>query len=145
MKKMMIGMMFIAALSLFAGCSNSASGSDNGEVDYAARLLGTWYTPGYDADQYISVTDTTENPPLTYKYKAKRTFTRTESVAEINYKDSSDESLVKNGPKREDDKIIDITATYFQIKKDSQKIEYEILSNGKLRLFHSDFFIYERK
>ena len=44
MKKMMIGIMLIATFSLFAGCSNSASGSDNGEVDYAARLLGTWYT-----------------------------------------------------------------------------------------------------
>jgi len=39
-------MMLIAALSLFAGCSNSASGSDDAEVDYAARLLGTWYTSG---------------------------------------------------------------------------------------------------
>ena len=145
MKKMMIGMMFIAALGLFAGCSNSASGSDNGEVDYAARLLGTWYTPGYDADQYISVINTTENPPLTYKYKTKLTFTRTEFIAEGSYKDSSDESLIKNGPKRERDQIIDITTTYFQIRKDSQKIEYEILPNGKLRLSHSNYFIYERK
>ena len=145
MKKMMIGMMLIAALGLFAGCSNSASGSDNGEVDYAARLLGTWYTPGYDADQYISVTDITENPPLTYKYKAKLTFTRTEIISEGSYKDSSDESLVKNGTRTVTHKIIAITATYFQEKKDSLKIDYEILPNGKLRLAHSDFFIYERK
>lgn len=68
MKKMMIGIMLIATFSLFAGCSNSASGSDNGKVDYAARLLGTWYTPGYDADQYISVTDTTP-PPLRMNIK----------------------------------------------------------------------------
>ena len=145
MKKMMIGIMLIAALGLFAGCSNSASGSDNGEVDYAARLLGTWYTPGYDAGKYIFVTDTTQNPPLTYQYKEKLTFTRTEYVEEIDYKDSSDESLIKNGPRRDGDKIIDITATYFQIRKDSDKIEYEILPNGKLRLYYLDFFIFEKK
>ena len=142
MKKMMIGMMLIAALSLFAGCSNSASGSDNGEVDYAARLLGTWYTPGYDTDQYISVTDT---PPLTYEYKEKLTFTRTEIISEGSYKNSSDESLIKNGPRTVTHKIIAITATYFQEKKDSVKIDYEILPNGKLRVAHSDYFIYEKK
>ena len=65
MKKMMIGMMLIAALGLFAGCSNGASGNDNGgEVDYAARLLGTWYTPGYDGGQYIPVTDEIRTPSL---------------------------------------------------------------------------------
>ena len=57
-------MMLIAALSLFAGCSNSASGSDDAEVDYAARLLGTWYTPGYDGGQYIPVTDEIRTPSL---------------------------------------------------------------------------------
>ena len=145
MKKMMIGIMLIAALGLFAGCSNSASGSDNGEVDYAARLLGTWYTPGYDADQYISVTDITENSPLTYEYKEKLTFTRTEIISEGSYKDSSDESLVKNGTRTVTHKIIAITATYFQEKKDSAKTDYEILPNGKLRVAHSDYFIYEKK
>ncbi|MGI5092703.1 hypothetical protein [Treponema socranskii] len=146
MKKMMIGMMLIAALGLFAGCSNGASGSDDGgEVDYAARLLGTWYTPDYDADQYISVTDTTENPPLTYEYKAKLTFTRTEIISEGSFRNSSDTSLVKNGTRTVIHKIIAITATYFQEKKDSAKTDYEILPNGKLRFAHSDYFIYERK
>ena len=146
MKKMMIGMMLIAALSLFAGCSNGASGSDDGgEVDYAARLLGTWYTPGYDADQYISVVDKTKTPFLTYEYKAKLTFTRTEIISEGSYKNSSDESLIENGPRTVTHKIIAITATYFQEKKDSVKIDYEILPNGKLRVAHSDYFIYEKK
>ncbi|MGI5106334.1 hypothetical protein H0R94_04725 [Treponema socranskii] len=145
MKKMMIGMMLIAALGLFAGCSNGASGSDDGgEVDYAARLLGTWYTPGYDADQYISVTDTTP-PPLTYEYKAKLTFTRTEIISEGSFRNSSDTSLVKNGTRTVIHKIIAITATYFQEKKDSAKTDYEILPNGKLRFAHSDYFIYEKK
>jgi len=144
MKKMMIGIMLIATFSLFAGCSNSASGSDNGEVDYAARLLGTWYTPGYDADQYISVTDTTP-PPLTYEYKAKLTFTRTEIISEGSFRNSSDTSLVKNGTRTVIHKIIAITATYFQEKKDSAKTDYEILPNGKLRFAHSDYFIYEKK
>ena len=143
MKKMMIGMMLIAALGLFAGCSNGAAGSDGGgEVDYAARLLGTWYTPGYDADQYISVTDT---PPLTYEYKEKLTFTRTEIISEGSYKNSSNTSLVKNGTRTVIHKIIAITATYFQEKKDSAKTDYEILPNGKLRVAHSDYFIYEKK
>ena len=144
MKKMMIGMMLIAALSLFAGCSNGVSGNDNGgEVDYAARLLGTWYTPGYDADQYIPVTDTTI--PLTYEYKAKLTFTRTEIISEGSYKNSSDESWLKNGTRTVIHKIIAITATYFQEKKDSLKIDYEILPNGQIRFGHSNSFIYERK
>lgn len=51
-----------------------------------------WETPGYDNDEYISVTDTTKTPPLTYKYKEKLTFTRTEFISKISYKDSSDES-----------------------------------------------------
>ena len=144
MKKMMIGMMLIAALGLFAGCSNGASGSDDGgEVDYAARLLGTWYTPGYDADQYISVIDTTH--PLTYEYKAKLTFTRTEIISEGSFRNSSDTSWLKNGTRTVIHKIIAITATYFQEKKDSAKTDYEILPNGKLRFAHSDYFIYERK
>ena len=141
----MIGMMLIAALGLFAGCSNSASGSDNGEVDYAARLLGTWYTPGYDADQYISVVDKTKTPFLTYEYKAKLTFTRTEIISEGSYKNSSNTSLVKNGTRTVIHKIIAITATYFQEKKDSLKIDYEILPNGQIRFGHSNSFIYERK
>ena len=78
-----------------------------------------WETPGYDNDEYISVTDTTKTPPLTYKYKEKLTFTRTEFISKMSYKDSSDESWIKNGTRTETDKIIAITATYFQIKKDS--------------------------
>ena len=146
MKKMMIGMMLIAALGLFAGCSNGASGSDDGgEVDYAARLIGTWYTPGYDRDEYISVIDETHTPPLTYKYKTKLTFTRTEFIAEGSYKDSSDESWLKNGTRTETDKIIAVTATYFQQRKDSIKIDYELLPNRRIRFGHSNSFIYERK
>lgn len=141
MKKMLIGIMLIAALGIFAGCSNSASG----DSDYAARLLGTWYTPGYDRDEYISVTDNAETPPLTYKYKTKLTFTRTEFIAEGSYKDSSDESLIKNGTRIETDKIIAVTATYFQQRKDSIKIDYELLPNRRIRFEHSDYFIYERK
>ncbi len=76
-----------------------------------------WETPGYDNDEYISVTDTTKTPPLTYKYKEKLTFTRTEFISKMSYKDSSDESWIKNGTRTETDKIIAITATYFQIKK----------------------------
>ena len=37
----------------------------------------------------------------------------------MSYKDSSDESWIKNGTRTETDKIIAITTTYFQIKKDS--------------------------
>lgn len=150
MKKLLTAMLLGAALFAVSGCTNAAGGGSgnggtSGEIDYLARLIGMWETPGYDNDEYISVVDNTETPPLTYKYKEKLTFTRTELISKTSYKDSSDESLVKNGTRKDIDKIIDITATYFQIRKDSQKIEYEILPNGKLRLGRSNFFIFKRK
>lgn len=43
MKKMMIGMMLIAALGLFAGCSNGASGSDDGGSGNNGGESGTGY------------------------------------------------------------------------------------------------------
>mgnify|MGYP000922825261 CR=1 FL=1 len=150
MKKLLTAMLLGAALFAVSGCTNAAGGGSgnggtSGEIDYLARLIGTWYTPGYDRDEYISVIDETHTPPLTYKYKTKLTFTRTEFIAEGSYKDSSDEEWVKNGTKTETDKIIAITATYFQIKKDSIKMDYEIQPNGNLRLTKTDFFIFKRK
>lgn len=150
MKKLLTAMLLGAALFMVSGCTNAAGGGSgnggtSGEIDYLARLIGMWETPGYDRDEYISVIDETHTPPLTYKYKAKLTFTRTELISKMSYKDSSDEEWVKNGTKTETDKIIAITATYFQIKKDSIKMDYEIQPNGNLRLTKTDFFIFKRK
>ena len=127
MKKLLTAMLLGAALFMVSGCTNAAGGGSgnggtSGEIDYLARLIGMWETPGYDNDEYISVVDNTKTPPLTYKYKAKLTFTRTEFISKMSYKDSSDESWIKNGTRTETDKIIAITATYFQIKKDSIKM-----------------------
>lgn len=150
MKKLLTAMLLGAALFAVSGCTNAAGGESgnggtSGEIDYLARLIGMWETPGYDNDEYISVVDNTKTPPLTYKYKAKLTFTRTELISKMSYKDSSDESWIKNGTRTETDKIIAITATYFQIKKDSSKIDYEILPNGNLRFNQTDSFTFERK
>ena len=150
MKKLLTAMLLGAALFAVSGCTNAAGGGSgnggtSGEIDYLARLIGMWETPGYDNDEYISIVDNTKTPPLTYKYKAKLTFTRTELISKMSYKDSSDEEWVKNGTKTETDKIIAITATYFQIKKDSIKMDYEIQPNGNLRLTKTDFFIFKRK
>ena len=150
MKKLLTAMLLGAALFMVSGCTNAAGGGSgnggtSGEIDYLARLIGTWYTPGYDRDEYISVIDETHTPPLTYKYKTKLTFTRTEFIAEGSYKDSSDESWLKNGTRTETDKIIAVTATYFQQRKDSIKIDYELLPNRRIRFGHSNSFIYERK
>ena len=84
--------MLIAALSLFAGCSNSASGSDDAEVDLCgttARYVvhaGLRWRSIYSRHWWNTYS-------FPYKYKAKVTFTRTEYVVEIDYEDSSD---VKN-------------------------------------------------
>ena len=150
MKKLLTAMLLGAALFAVSGCTNAAGGESgnggtSGEIDYLARLIGMWETPGYDNDEYISVVDNTKTPPLTYKYKAKLTFTRTELISKMSYKDSSDESWIKNGTRTETDKIIAITATYFQIKKDTMKIDYEILPNGNLRFNQTDSFTFERK
>lgn len=53
MKKLLTTMLLGAALFAVSGCTNAAGGESgnggtSGEIDYLARLIGMWETPGYD-------------------------------------------------------------------------------------------------
>ena len=81
MKKLVVLLAIFTAALVLTGCPSPAGGNPNNntpaQVDYLARLIGTWKTHDYDADQYVSVVDTGITPSVTYDIKAKWTFTRT--------------------------------------------------------------------
>ena len=66
MKKLLTAMLLGAALFAVSGCTNAAGGGSgngdtSGEIDYLARLIGTWETEGYDTNQFITFTDSNDS------------------------------------------------------------------------------------
>ena len=86
MKKLLTAMLLGAALFAVSGCTNAAGGGSgngdtSGEIDYLARLIGTWETEGYDRGEFITTTIRSYDPNdptiVTCKMKARVVFTRT--------------------------------------------------------------------
>ena len=148
MKKIVLTAVAVfSVLLVLTGCPGAAggsvSGTNSGEIDYAARLIGTWKTRDYDADQYVSVVDTGITPSITYDIKAKWTFTRTLVSWEATYKNSSNEKAIKNEHQSETRSIESVTENYFQIQGLSKKHYYKIIGN-KLYLNNEDFLYWEK-
>ena len=79
MKKLFLTCVFAVAIIL-TGCSNAAGGnpagnnSGTGEIDYLARLIGTWQTTGYDNGDFIYLVHPSD-PNQHCKIKAQWVFT----------------------------------------------------------------------
>ena len=152
MKKIVLTAVAVfSVLLVLTGCPGAAggsvSGTNSGEIDYLARLIGTWKTHDYDADQeenqYVSVVDTGITPSVTYDIKAKWTFTRTSISWEATYKNSSDEHSLKNGHQSSVGAIESVTDSYFKSSAWSHKTYYKIIDN-KLYLNNEDFLYWEK-
>lgn len=105
MKKLLTVMLLGAALFAVSGCTNAAGGGSgnggtSGEIDYLARLIGTWETEGYDEGTWVPVTiksyDPNDPTTVTCKMKARVVFTRTGWTRSYEIKDSSDTTIVQN-------------------------------------------------
>ena len=105
MKKLLTAMLLGAALFAVSGCTNAAGGGSgnggtSGEIDYLARLIGTWETEGYNEGTLVPVTIKSYNPndttTVTCKMKARVVFTRTGWTRSYEIKDSSDPTHLPN-------------------------------------------------
>ena len=82
MKKLVL-LAIIAAALVLTDCPNPAGGNPNNntpvQVDYLARLIGTWQTAGYDNGDFVLFTHPTD-PNQHCELKAQWVFTATTYV-----------------------------------------------------------------
>lgn len=140
MKKLVL-LAIIAAALVLTGCPNPAGGNPNNntpaQVDYLARLIGTWQTLGYDNGDFITFISPT-NPAQSCKIKAQWIFTPTTYAIFSEIKESTITSMpdkvINDAPKP----LYGVDArNYYTSKKlntgtpqDGHPIPYEIRGNA---------------
>ena len=91
MKKLVLLASLTVALVL-TGCPSPAGGNPNNntpaQVDYLARLIGTWQTAGYDNGEFITITHPTD-PSQHCKFKGQWVFTATTYTISYEIKEST--------------------------------------------------------
>lgn len=95
MKKLVL-LAIIAAALVLTGCPNPAGGNPNNntpaQVDYLARLIGTWQTADYDNGEFITITHPTD-PSQHCKFKGQWVFTATTYTVSYEIKESTITSM----------------------------------------------------
>ena len=91
MKKLVL-LAIIAAALVLTGCPSPAGGNPNNntpaQVDYLARLIGTWQPEGYDSGGFITITHPTD-PSQHCKFKGQWVFTATTYAFSIEIKETT--------------------------------------------------------
>ncbi|WP_428771394.1 hypothetical protein V1L52_05435 [Treponema sp. HNW] len=132
----------IGMLLLLVACPNTAGGNPGGgtppgEIDYLARLIGTWQTPGYDEGAFIEFTHPTDSNQHC-KFKAQWIFTATTYAISNEIKESTITGMpngVENDPPKP---LYGVDANnYYTSEKlnngsphDGHPISYEIKNNA---------------
>ena len=78
---------------MLTGCPSPAGGGNPNnntpvQVDYLARLIGTWQTEGYDNGGFITITHPTD-PSQHCKFKGQWVFTATTYTISVEIKEST--------------------------------------------------------
>lgn len=134
MKKLLTAMLLGAALFAVSGCTNAAGGGSgnsgtSGEIDYLARLIGTWETEGYASNQFITYTDP-DDSSQTCEWKARLIFTSTTYRPFYEVRNSNIPSRPNGEVTPSTNHIYSIDANYFYTApSNGGRIEYRIESN----------------
>ena len=128
---MLTAVAVFSVLLVLTGCPSAAGGTNSGKIDYAARLIGTWKTKGYDKGEFVEV-------PVSHPYTGTRkireqiTFTGNKIIITSESKDSS-YSEYNYAEITDSDPILEITSDSFLIKgrieSENFRAKYEIINN----------------
>lgn len=133
MKKIVLTAVAVfSVLLVLTGCPGAAGGSvggtNSGEIDYLARLIGTWQTPGFETGEFITRNDP-DDPSKTFKVKAKYTFTATTHSGFLEVKDSTSTNIPDRAHEEKNRPLSRVDNENFYLSGTWQ-IPYEIKNNA---------------